>query len=302
MALFDAFQQVGKKEDITDIITTITPTKVPFQTAIGSMKVWNTLFQWQEDSLAAVNSANAQIEGFTATDATLIPTVMRTNYTQILQKTIKVSDTADAVATYGRAKEAAYQMAKAAAEVKRDLEYFLVGSQQTAVAGASGATARKFASVQAQIDLTNATTKTGASGNPITEPLLLTNLQLCYNNGADPNTIMVTPADSLIIAGFAAATGRLRDLSDLSDNGQKIVNAVTVYVSPFGEQKVVLNRFLNQYDTLIFDPNMWKLVTLRPWTRETLAKTGDNTLMMIVGEFSLMHKNQLASGRIFKSA
>jgi hypothetical protein len=47
---------------------------------------------------------------------------MRSNYTQILQKTIKVAETTDAVATYGRAKETAYQLAKAAAEVKRDLE------------------------------------------------------------------------------------------------------------------------------------------------------------------------------------
>jgi Family of unknown function (DUF5309) len=302
MALYDTFAQVGKKEDITDVISNISPTKTPFQTSIGGIKVWNTLFQWQEDSLATANGANYQIEGFTAVDATLIPTVMRSNYTQIFQKTIKVSNTADAVSTYGRAKEAAYQMAKAAAEVKRDLEMTLVGNAtQTAVAGASGVTARQMAGVTAQI-AAGALTKTGATSNPITEALLLTNLQACYTNGAEPNTIMVTPADSLVIAGFAAATGRLRDLTDLSDNAQKIVNAVTVYVSPFGEQKVVLNRFLYQYETIIYDPMMWKLATLRPWTRETLAKTGDNLMMMIVGEFSLQHKNYLATGRIQKSA
>ena len=301
MALYDSFAQVGKKEDVSDIITNLSPTKTPFQTSIGGMKVYNTLFQWQEDSLAAASGSNYQIEGFTASDATLIPTVMRSNYTQIFQKTIKVSETADAISTYGRAKEAAYQMAKAAAEVKRDLEMTLVGNAtQAAVAGATGATARQMAGVTNQI-AAGVTTKTGATSNPITEALLLTNLQACYTNGADPSTISVTPADSIVVAGFAAATGRLRDMND-GPSGQTIVNAVTVYVSPFGQQSVVLNRFQYQYETIIYDPGMWKLATLRPWTRETLAKTGDNMLMMLVGEFSLMHKNQLATGRIQKSA
>jgi hypothetical protein len=41
---------------------------------------------------------------------------------------------------------------------------------------------------------------------------------------------------------------------------------------------------------------MWSLATLRPWMRETLAKTGDSVKQMIVGEFSLKHKNFKASG------
>ena len=109
---------------------------------------------------------------------------------------------------------------------------------------------------------------------------------------------MVTPADALVVAGFAAATGRERDLG----GSKSIVNAVNLYESPYGTVKVVLNRFLNQYDSLVLDRSMWQLATLRNWTRETLAKDGDNTKMMIVGEFSLVHKNQLGSGRIQKAA
>jgi len=40
--------------------------------------------------------------------ATLSPTTMRTGYTQILTKAFQVSATADAVKTYGRAKETAF--------------------------------------------------------------------------------------------------------------------------------------------------------------------------------------------------
>lgn len=67
---------------------------------------------------------------------------------------------------------------------------------------------------------------------------------------------------------------------------------------PFGEQRVVLNRFLRATDAILFDPAMWSLVTLRPWTRELLAKTGDHDRHLIVGEFSLKHKNYAATGRV----
>ena len=96
MATYTTYNQIGIKEDISDIISNITPTTTPFLSSIGKESVKNTLFQWQEDSLAAT-AENAEIEGFTASDLTLSPTVMRSNYTQIQSKTIKISATADAI-------------------------------------------------------------------------------------------------------------------------------------------------------------------------------------------------------------
>ena len=289
MATYTQYDVVGKKEDVSDIISNISPTKTPFQSMIGSEKVSNVLVQWQEDSLANV-AVNAKVEGFTAADGTQVATVMRSNYTQILSTTIKVSETNDAVSKYGRAKESAYQMSKVAAEIKRDLEHALVGITQAAVAG-DNVTARRFASFRSQVAAGNITNRAAAAN---TEADLLTGLQDCYDAGTDPSILMVTPTDSLVVADFAKATGRLREI----ENGTKdraIINAVDLYVSPFGEVKVVLNRFLQATASLIFEPDMWKLCVLRPWTRETLAKTGDATSMMLVGEYSLKHKNQLAS-------
>jgi hypothetical protein len=65
---------------------------------------------------------------------------------------------------------------------------------------------------------------------------------------------------------------------------------------------VVINRFLKAGNTLVYDPDNWALCTLRPWFRETLAKTGDALKMMIVGEFSLKHKNFKASGVVAETA
>lgn len=301
MATYQTYQQVGIKEDVSNIISNISPTKTPFQTAIGSEKVHNTLFEWQEDSLRAV-AANAQVEGADASFETVTPTVLRTNRTQILSEAVQVSETADVVLTYGRAKEMAYQMAKSAAQVKRDLENAFVGTAQTAIAG-DAATARQMAGVQAQIDVSTIV-KSGASdgSKPLIEADLVTCLQDCYTNGADPSRIQVTPSNSVKIAAFASAAGRYRTFNNGSAGDKTIVNVVNLYVSPFGEQKIEINRFLKAGDTLVFDPAMWSKATLRPWTRQPLAKTGDSNKQQLVGEFSLKHKNYKASGMVREMA
>lgn len=289
MALYTTYDQVGKAEDISDVISNISPTKTPFLSGISDTDIHARLFEWEEDSLRAVQ-VNAQLEGFTAADATLTPMISRTNVSQILEKTIKVSMTSDAVKTYGRAKETAYQLAKGAEEVKRDLENAMVGVLQAAVTGAA-ATARQFASAPSQIA---AGTTTAGGSAALTEAMVLANHQLVYNAGGDPSVFMIKPADAIIVANFAAATGRVRDPADQ----QKIVNSIKIYISPFGELKIILNRFIKTTNAMTYDPDMWKRCVLRPWTRTMLAKTGDNEAHNIVGEFSLKHMNQLASGLI----
>lgn len=294
---FKTYDQVGIKEDVSDVISNISPTKTPFQTLIKTERVANRLFQWQEDSLAGVGD-NAQLEGFTASDSTMAPTVMRSNYTQIMQKTVNVSATADVVSTYGRAKETAYQLAKKADELKRELEYHLVGKAQNSSAGADGVSARTFANAFGTDPNSDAVIHADVTVNKssaaLDEAAVLSVNQKMFEAGSEAKYIMIKPADSLIVANFAAASGRSRDFGDSTS----IVNVVDLYVSPFGQQKVILNRFLKATEALLFDPAMWSLVTLRPWTRELLAKTGDNDRHLIVGEFSLKHKNYKGTGRI----
>jgi hypothetical protein len=303
MATYTTYEQVGIKEDVSDVISNISPTKTPFQSSIGNEKVTQPLFQWQEDSLRAV-AVNAKAEGADAVDVTAVPTVMRNNRTQILTETVKVAGTADAVSAYGRAKETAYQLAKSSAQVKRDLENAFVGTAQTKATGDDTTpTARQMSGYQQQIDTGGLNiVYTGAGPAALDEPHMLTALQNAYTAGADPNTIMLTPSNSLIVAAFAKAAGRYRTIQDNSPKNTTVVNSVDLYVSPFGEQRVKLNRFLKAGNTLIFEPSQWAQCTLRPWTREVLAKTGDATKNMIVGEFSLKHKNFKASSIVVEGS
>jgi hypothetical protein len=301
----ESYDQVGKREDVSDIITNISPTKTPFVTMIGTESIHNTLHQWQEDSLMAV-SATPLIEGAAAPTPTWQATVMRNNNTQIFSLTAQASGTTDAIKTYGRSKELAYQLGLRAAENKRNLEYAMVGTQQAQTVG-NDTTARAFAGAQAQVN-TSVTlyANNGAGGTfgtngtgtaALNETMILNVCQQLYTNGTEPTVLLIKPGDALKVAAFTAATGRTRYLDAKQTT---LVNVVDVYVTPFSGDglKVVLDRFINTTDAFIFEPDMWKRLVLRNWFREKLAITGDFTEVMLVGEFSLKHRNWSASGRI----
>lgn len=87
MAQFTSYNQVGLKEDVSDIITDISPTDTPLYSTIRTEKAGARIVEWMEDSLAAA-AANAQTEGHTPSIATLSPTTLRTNSTQIMSKAL----------------------------------------------------------------------------------------------------------------------------------------------------------------------------------------------------------------------
>ena len=123
------YTSIGVREDLSNVIYDISPTDTPIMSSIGKTKATNTLHEWQTDSLAAATTNNALIEGDDATAASLSPTVRLTNFTQIVGKTVQISGTLEAVDKAGRKSEKAYQLAKASAEIKRDIETILTANQ-----------------------------------------------------------------------------------------------------------------------------------------------------------------------------
>jgi len=271
MATYTSYDQVGLKEDVSDIITDITPTDTPMVSMLKTQKVHNRVYQYQTDSLSAAAS-NAQIEGADPTMATLTATTMISGNTQILTKAFQISQTSDAVSTYGRAKETAYQLGRALKEIKRDLEFAYVGASNAAVAGNAGGSpaAREMASADQLIDA--ATTEAGGTA-ALTEAMLLSVGQKVFNEGGDASVFMIKPADAQIVAGFTGASGRYRNFNDAQ---KTLTNVIDLYVSPYGEYKVVLNRHQMTTHAFLLDPSMWRSAVLRPFSRTLLAKTGDS--------------------------
>lgn len=284
------FDQVGKREDVEDIIYDISPTTTPMLSSIGSSTAAATLHQWLQDELAAVGT-NASVEGADAGTASTITQTVKTANTQIFEKVVQVSGTAEAVGTYGRTSDLAYAIAKAGKEIKRDIEHSFVGAGQAGTAG-NGTTARQLTSAANQIAA--ATTNTAGSNRALSEALLLDVLQKCYEEGGEPNQVQVTPSHSVTVAGFATASGRQRDFA----TGTTLVNAVDIIISPFGQVSVVPNRFLNANTVLVLDTEYWSRAVLRPMQTIVLAKTGDSDKRQMLTELTLVCEHDEASGKI----
>ena len=150
---FTTVDAIGEAEDVADIIYDISPTETPFLTGAKKGTASNVLHQWQTDALASANKDNASAEGMDATTSTASPTVMYSNYCQILQKTPRVSGTLRKVKTYGRADDMSREIVRRGKELKRDLESALL-SGNGATAG-SATNARKMAGVGAWLWVQN---------------------------------------------------------------------------------------------------------------------------------------------------
>jgi hypothetical protein len=125
------------------------PKTHPLCRVSASPRLLPCIHEWQTDSLAAATTANALVEGADATDASVTPTTRIGNYTQIVGKTIRVSGTLEAVDKAGRKSEKAYNMAKASAEMKRDIETIITANQGQSAGDAT--TARVMGSLLSYI-------------------------------------------------------------------------------------------------------------------------------------------------------
>ncbi len=66
MATYQTYTAIGMREDLSDVIYSISPTDVPFMSSIGKTKATAVLHEWQTDSLAAASLSNYAVEGATA--------------------------------------------------------------------------------------------------------------------------------------------------------------------------------------------------------------------------------------------
>ena len=306
MAIYNAYDAIGQREDLTDVIYNISPTETPFMSSIGKTKATAVYHEWQTDSLAAATTANAAVEGADASDATLSPTTRLGNYTQILQKTIKVSGTLDAVNKAGRKSEKAYQLAKASQELKRDLETILL-SNQGRDAGSSNSGARKMGSLLSWIK-TNSSAQTNG-GDPttigvsartdgntrtFTEALLKEVVAEVFVSGGSPSVLMVGAAGKQKVSSFTGI-GETR-FNVTGAKPSTIIGAADIYVSDFGNMSVVPNRFMRTRDALILDPEYAAIAYLRPFMTNELAKAGDSDKTQVLVECTLEVKNEAAHG------
>ena len=307
---FATYEAIGNREDLSDVVYRVDPTSTPFISAIETEKATGTFHEWQTQALAAVDTANAVLEGDDATTDAATPTVRLGNYCQISDKVARVTGTQDAVDKAGRGSELDYQKTLKGLELRRDMESILCGTNQARNAGAD-ATARVTASVLSWIKsntskgggagadptaATGAYTRTDGTQRAFTEANLKTVLQSCWNNGGEPDIIMTGGFNKQVFSTF---TGRATPTEDTKS--KKIVASVSVYESDFGSLKIVPNRFMRARDVLVLQSDMWAIAYLngRKMVSTDLAKTGDSERAQILSEYALVSRNEKASGGVF---
>jgi len=321
------FSAVGIREDLSNIIYNISPMDTPFLSMAGRGTCDNTLFEWQTDELAQA-AANQQLQGDVPDADAVVETVMAQNQTQISFKVVATTGTAEAVDFAGRRSSQAYQMAKRAKEIKRDMEFTLTGNSvrvvgtttavpktaclQSWLGAKTTATSNLIdGGASTVIGLVNVNSSTYANGTAVktgttptvqlTEAMINLVVQRCYESGGSPDTMFCKPDLKVRLSAIAGASlAELRTVTK-GDKMAHAVNAVDVVVTDFGTFKFVPNRFCDQASTgiiYVMDWDYWSVNYLRPFQTLNLAKTGDNVKQMMLAEYGLEAKNGRASGAI----
>jgi len=223
----------------------------------------------------------------------------------------------------GRASEMSYQVAKRLGELKRDMEFALTQNQGSSAGSAS--VPRSTASVESWL-----TTPTGASmvgnstsigtGDNFTTPgwtsggsilaptdaslpgtFVVANLKAvikaCWTAGGQPGVIMCGPSTKQTISGFAGIATLYREAGTTA-KGTAIVGAADIYISDFGEHRVVPNRFNRDKVCLVLDMDYWKVGYLRKVSQKEIARTGASIKRFIDVEYCLVASNPQSSGKI----
>ena len=301
---FDTYDSVGEREDLSDVIYSISPTDTPFLSSAAKTQATAVLHEWQTDSLAAASTSNAVIEGDEATLDASTATTRLSNSTQIMDKTVVITGTQESVDKAGRASELAYQIAKKAKELKRDMEATITGNIAEVTGGSS--TARKMGTLGSWVVTNDDLASDGASGagagnaahtdgtqRAFTEAQLKSVIKSVWNAGGDPSMIMVGPFNKQKLSGFTGNSTRFDAGADAT-----LYTSVDVYASDFGQLQVVPNRFSRDRDAYVLDMEYWGIAFLRDFTMHELAKTGDSEKRQLLVEATLESRNEAASGLV----
>lgn len=294
---------VGNRESLHDIIKILNKDETPFQAAIGEGEAEATYEEWQLDALGNADTANFQAEGDDTTAASITATVRVGNRTQILKKPFTISNTQEAVKKAGRDSEIAYQTALAGRRIKMDLEAF-ISQNQASVGGGT----RKLGGFETWITSNVSRGASGASGGfssgntvaptdgtqrAVTEALLKTVIRSAWTNGGRPNLLIMGGTQK---QNFSAFTGIATQYQAPNNKVATVVAAADRYVSDFGTFTAVASRFVRGREIMVIDPSLWRVLWLRKWKKEELAKTGDARKFHIVGEVTLESRNEAGNG------
>jgi hypothetical protein len=302
------------REDLEDFVYKISPLETPGMQTVGRKGVFKQTFhEWPVVELAAANASNAKIEGDDTPNDAPTTAFRFGNYTQIMTKTKGVSSTDEAVIGAGNINKMAKQVLYGTQEIKRDMEARLMGSDILfAVPGTAGTVARQTASIAAFIKTNISRGATGANGalsggtngypstaatpgtaRSLTETLFKGVIQAAWTQGGNPRYAFVSGTQKTVISGFSGNATRFKKAED-----RKLIAAIDVYESDFGQLQIVPDRFIDITRVLILDPGYAEVGWLNGMKNQPLAKTGLSDRRLVSCEWGTIVGNEKAHGMV----
>ena len=272
----NTYAAVGNKEDVSEIITNISPEDTPLYSALGSTKATQVTHEWLEDALGEAR-ANAKPEGYDYTTEQATPRKRLNNYTQIMDRGIEVTDTQEVVQHYGVQSEIGYQMQMQLKELAFDCEKALI--EQDAKELGSMTEARKFGGLPYWI----VTNSIPATGGNLTFDVINNALEQTWGYGGKPRMLLLSPRNKRIVSTFTAGNTKYME----GNKTNKLTQTISVLETDFGILTCKTDRFLDNTKVYGLSPEYMKKAFLRRFKVGDLPKTSDNIKKHVNGEWTL---------------
>lgn len=300
------YDAIGNREDLSDMIHLVAPTKTPVLTMMPRTSATATKHEWQTHDLAAASSSNFVIEGDDATTDAATVTARIYNQTAISDKVARVATTQEAVTSAGRKSEMAFQVETKMKELKRDVEKIIL--ENNAYVAGTDTLARESAGLQAYIKTntsiaadatasagTGADAHTDGTARALTESMFEEVLSSCWEQGGEPTVAVLNKFQKRKVANFSGNASR-----NIDAEGKKLVNTVDFYIDPLGNEiRMVPDQFVPVDVIYFLDPEYLKFAVLEDFGMQDLAVTGLSMRKQIWVEACVEVCNESAHGGIY---
>lgn len=282
------YQDGAKREDLTDVLSDVSPDANPLMTMLGTTKASGTYHEWLEDYISRDTSVATAVEGADVTFSDLTQPSRRGNFTHIISKAFKVSGTESAVDVAGMGDPFDYQASKALRQWKNSAEYALVNG--AAASGSSGI-ARQMIGITA---VTTSHSTARNSGTSLSETEFNAMVSDVWSDvGPDDvfDIVLVPFGLKQKISTFTAGNTRYLDATD-----KKLVRPVMVYESDGGIHRIFGHKDVNNSGGtshfLGIKEDKWKVSYLRPVSRKEVPAVGDYKAGYYIGELTLEYRSE----------
>lgn len=209
------------------------------------------------------------------------------NKTQVFYKTLKVSDTQEAVDKAGVSSEVSYQTEKKMIELMREMNRTLICGIRSADAGSD----TSYRSMGGIIEYVSAAggNYLDAATTDLTETMLLNLLQQVYEDGGNPDTVVAPAFQKRQISGF------WKEYVRVGGGETKIGTKVSTYECDFGTVSVILERHMPKDAILVIDKARVAVMPLDGLSMgiQDLARTGRAQRKQLDGEYTCEIRNAL---------